>query len=379
MASLPKHILKSALENTTSLGDNPCLPPDEENKFLIALLSNRYEQIKNNVSGNIDSNVLKQDLSDIVVKCKSIEKNNLSSLEKIVVNIVMDLFRLPEDTIEFEVKLVDKVNIDHERLIPEKTDNDFSFEDIDEMNYLTSEIYKRRVLNALITGASLWYVNNIKLYLSDIFDINPDLPSLYKKLMNINDALIFITPDSIKTENTSEGGNVDVYLGSKLSMTKIKAEGVVFPILLFETIKGVMEIAISHGLPTDIQKAQYIISKADFRLAENWDTRVGYPLWERLVDVFESVDCDINEIGVNFILMEIASLKPDNFNTSLQEMLAKTKKGKQIASSIADKIQYNRNKQEFDDYINTKRSEEVPINDDLYFSPGELITDGEEY
>ena len=38
---LPKHILKSAEKNLTSLGDNPCLPPEEETNFIVNILT-RY-------------------------------------------------------------------------------------------------------------------------------------------------------------------------------------------------------------------------------------------------------------------------------------------------------------------------------------------------
>lgn len=49
------------------------------------------------------------------------------------------------------------------------------------MNYLSGEIYKRRMLNALVAGASMYYMNYIGNYIKEIFEINPDLPSLYKK------------------------------------------------------------------------------------------------------------------------------------------------------------------------------------------------------
>ena len=379
MASLPKHILHAAVENKTSIGDNPCLPPEEEEKFLVYLLLNRYEQIKKNLNGKLALTELKNLLSEIVVKVKKIEKDNIQSIEKVCVDVVTDLFKIPEESVDFNVKLVDKVNIDNERLVPEKTSTDFAFDNIDEMNALTSEVYKRRFLNALVAGAALWYANNVQMFIHKIFEIDPDLPSLYKKLIELNDALVFITQDSVNTEETSEGGKVDVYLGGHYHVTKIDAEGVVFPILLFETIKGILDIAIAYGLPEDTQKAQYVISKSDFKLAENWDMRIGYPLWERLRELFLSIERDIDEVGSNFIIMEIASLKPDVFNAAMQEMLAKTKKGKEIAAQIADKIIYKRDKQEFDDYLDNKRNNEIPINDDTYFSPGELITDDEQY
>ena len=42
---LPKHILKSAEKNLTSLGDNPCLPPEEETNFIVNILTRYYDKL----------------------------------------------------------------------------------------------------------------------------------------------------------------------------------------------------------------------------------------------------------------------------------------------------------------------------------------------
>ena len=42
------------------------------------------------------------------------------------------------------------------------------------------------------------------------------------------------------------------------------------------------ELFSCHGLPTDSKKANYIISHADFVVAEGWDLRFGVTLWEQI-------------------------------------------------------------------------------------------------
>lgn len=377
MPTLPKHILNALKNNSTSLGDHPSYPPEEEEKFIIYLLQDTFDELTEK-TGDFDYETLKSELSRILKDCKKIERNNIQPLEELCTKIITDLFRIPSDTIEIESKIVDKVDTSLERLIPEKT-TDFSFDDIDDMNNLTDEIYKRRMLNALITGAAMFYTNYIGNYVRELFDINSDLPSLYKKALDYNNVLLFYEKDKFNDKHSTNGGKVDVTISSKDTYPIIKAEGILFPILLEETIKGLLELAIAHGLPKKIDKAKYVMSKSDFKLAELWDMRLGLSLWKLIVKEMEECGYDMIEVGINFFFMTLAEMECGEFNKTLQEIFARTRKGKEFLSDMAEEILYNRERDEFDDFIQTKNSETVQINDDEYFTPEELITDDLDY
>jgi hypothetical protein len=139
MNSLPKHILKALKENKTSLGEHPSYPPEEEEKFIVNLVTNTFNALSEKV-GDKDYDTLKQELGQILGECKKLESKNREALEELCANIINDLFQIPEDTIEIESKIVDKIDTSSERLIPEKT-TDFSFDNIEDMNNLTDEIY----------------------------------------------------------------------------------------------------------------------------------------------------------------------------------------------------------------------------------------------
>ena len=378
MATLPKHILKALRDNKTSLGEHPSFPPEEEEKFVVNLISKTFEQLteKNDVN---DYETLKEDLGKIIGECKKLERNNIQALEKLCSEIINDMFQIPQDTLKIEANIVDKIDTKAERLVPEKTSDDFSFDDIDDMNNLSDEIYKRRMLNALVTGAAMYYMKVIGEYIKEVFEINSDLPALYKKLIDYNTLLLYLEKDTLDTQKTTDGGRVDVTVSSEQDFPIIKAEALLFPILVEETIRGVLELAVAHGLPQNIEKAKYIISKADFKLAEVWDMRLGFALWKLIESEIEKCDLNIRELGINFFLMELSQMDCQTFNRTLQEIFAKTKKGKEIICDIAEKISYNKNKDDFDDYIKTKNDSMVQINDDEFFEPEELITDDVEY
>lgn len=377
MVELPKHIIKSLRTNRTSLGEHPAFPPEEEEKFIVNLVSDTFNEIVENTDIE-DVTVLENELSTIIGQCRKIEKDNIQALEELSYKIITEMFDIPSDTLKMEGKIVNKIDTSTERLVPEKTEG-FSFDDIEDMNYLSGEIYKRRMLNALVAGASMYYMNYIGNYIKEIFEINPDLPSLYKKMIDYNNLLLYISKDTLNTKETTDGGKVDVTISSKDEYPIIKAEGLLFPILFEETVKGILELAISHGLPNNVEKAKYVIGKADFKIAEVWDMRLGYALWKLIQDEISECGYDILEIGINFFLMELSQMDTEEFNSTLKEIFARTKKGKRNIDEIVQRITYNKDKDEFDDYIKTKNDSTIQINDDEYFTPEELITDNYGY
>ena len=228
MSNLPKHILEALKQNKTSLGEHPSYPPEEEEKFIVNLVTNTFNELSEKV-GFKDYDVMKQELGQILGQCKKLESKNRESLEELCGSIINDLFKIPEDTIQIESKIVDKIDTSSERLIPEKT-TDFSFDDINDMHHLTDEIYKRRLLNALVAGAAIYYTNNIGHYVKQLFEIDSDLPSLYKKALDYNNVLMFYEKDTFNDKHSTNGGKVDVTISSNDTYPIIKSEGLLFPI-----------------------------------------------------------------------------------------------------------------------------------------------------
>lgn len=369
---LPKNILDIIVSNKTSLGDNAALPPEMDDKFLVFLVNEHYEGLLSHFD-SIDIDELRQELSNSMSECKQIERNNKEALEKLCGDLVNELFQIPSDTISIDMKLVDKVDVKQERLVPERVD--YSFEDIDDINSLSAEIYKRRLLNAIIVGASMFYGEMVDSYKKELSHINKRLIYLYKKIMTINDILLFHTKQDIRAKQ-EDGGRVDVYLSDSSMPVRIEAQGIIFPVLLQETIKGILELSISHGLPSDRTKAQYITSKSDFKLAEIWDQRLGLPLWKRINNVVKHNGDNSIELGLNFLLMELSMLPPSKFNPIMQEIFANTTSGQKLIGKLSMHIKYQKEQDDFDDFITNMQSDnEYPINDNDEFSSDELIND----
>ena len=370
---LPKHIINAINKNETSIGDSPALPPEDESKFLLKLINKEYADLTDGVE-NVET--IKDELPMLITMCRKNESNNIPALESLCIEVINRIMPIPQDTIDIQANIVNNIDVKQQRLVPEETIN-FSFDSIDDMKNLTDEIYKRRMLNALISGASVVISEDVEIYLSSLYKINPDLPSLYNKIMKYNDILLYSEKDTLNQNENTEGGNVDVYIQSQENMVTIEAEGIMFPILFCEVIKGLLELAISHGLPEEREKAEYILKKSDFKLAENWDIRIGIPLWKRITAMFERINVNIYDVGVNFFFMQLALKHCYEFNEFLQEIFLGTKNGERLLSDMVTEIMNSKEQDEFNDYMKSKNDAAYQINDNDYFLPDELIVDSE--
>lgn len=375
---LPEFLIKAIENNTTSLGDHPAFPPEEEDTFVGFILQNQYKTVMKHLDDQeISIKEIAKKLNQLVTECQKVEEAHKEALEELCGNLCTEIFNIPDDTIDFEFKLVDECDMSKYRMKPEPTP-DFSFNDIDELRWLTDEIYKRRMVNALITGASVYYGTNIDYYIREVYKINPELIKLYVDIAKYNMILLYNQPDTIKNVERTNSGKVDIFIGEKGERIKIEAEGVIFPVLFEFAIRGFLETAAQRGLPDDDEKCKYILNKADYRLAENWDMRLGIPLWSILMSDIEDCNADLDKIGSNFIIMEISKLPSDTFNTYLQNAFKKTKKGLSMTKELIDTIEYNKEVDNFNNFIRVKNNKYSINDNNEYYSSEELLKEIEQ-
>lgn len=371
---LPDFIQKAIINNTTSLGSHPAFPPDEEESFVAKIIKQQYASVMSVVDDNNQQSIATT-LSRLIKDCVSAEEASKSALEKLCMDICMSIFDIPDDTINIDVHLVTDCDMSKYRMVPSPT-TDFTFDDIEDMKGLSDEIYKRRMVNVLISGAALSYAMNMEYYIQQIYKINPQLPNLYQEIIKYNNALLFNQRDSIRNMERTNSGKVDVNIPNNGERISINAEGVIFPVLLEYTVRGMLEMASLQGLPSDMKRAEYIMSKADYRLAENWDMRLGVPLWNIISDNIKEVGYTVDDIKSNFIIMEISKLNPDIFNEYLQNCFKKTKKGLKMTKELCDTITYNKELDTFNNFIKNQSSK-YAINDNEEYSVDELLAEAD--
>lgn len=337
---LPSFILDAVNEGSTSLGENPAFPSMDGNRVLVKLLASEYIKAHDEVDG-MDVAKAKDLLTKYMTHCTKKEEACKEALEALCIKCVNNVIPIPDDTIKIECKIVGKVDTSAMRSMPEDTD-DYTYDSIEDMGSLSGEVYKRRFLNSLVCGAAYRFGSNISSYVQDLFEIDPELSGLYSRILALNEYLMYA--DNVPAESANCGGKVEVNVGNDDEEVIIKAEGTLFPFLLTETFKGLFELAASHGLPDDKKRAMYVAGKSDFTSAEIWDTRIGTVVWDAIYGQAADVD-------PNFFILELSKMPVDEFNASMQEMIASTKRGKEIIDRIIVEVRDNIDRDEFDQYM----------------------------
>ena len=378
---LHQFLFKMVKTHTTSLGDNSMFPNDDEYPFDYMLLKTRYNEVCDAMEelnlANLNEDELVSELSALVKQCKELEKPVRDSLERICENSINRLFAIPSETINFKCKLVDSIKFKNAIRLRPESDEDikYTFADVHDIEFSKKAIEKRRFINSLIQGASYLYANVMGLYIEDIDKINRELIPLYRKITIINDYLLFTKEEEMTDDKPMQGSYVETHLGNEDERTTITAQGIIFPLLLQETIKGMFELFSAHGLPKDINKAKYVIKKSDFVLAEPWDLRLGVGLWKKIFGRIQ----DTNMIP--YMFTNLIKQPTEEFADSIREILSSTAKGEEIINSLMASAEYDNGYQQFTNRINARNVDRSLIKDS-YFTGAEtngyeIDSDGE--
>ena len=373
---LPNDVKQAIIQNRTSLGNNPAIPDIYEIPYLLRAMKSQFESAKDDLKriGKIDSvddTSLKSALASLINKCKKLEEPHKNELEKICFNYIIDLLSVPEDSVELRLDLVDQVDISGEPILLDPNDgNDGEqFDDVNSAISTRSEIYKRRILLSTCMGAGLYVAENMgDSVVDEIQKICPELLTLYYQILVLNRYLLFTAEEfGMSDEDPLQLGTVEVYLGAEDEKTIIHSQGLIFPILLCETVRGFFELFISHGLPEDINAANEVIRNSDYLKAEPWDMRIGPHIWNM---ISKSVN-DVTFEDMPYLFKRISSLDVDKFNFFMKEILAGTKKGRRLMSKICNKAKRDSEYDKFVDRMTKMKKDNGIITDD-YIHADEL-------
>jgi hypothetical protein len=376
LKAIPQHVLHAIAYDSyfCSLENNSAFPNVYNTPFLVKMSNSYFKEITENLKEigeipNVKSNNLTEALAELIYKCKKIEAPYRPQLETICANIIIDLFDIPEDSIDMELNLVDKIDMKGKNIPTTPVYNDgIEAENIDEIIDFGKEVHKRQILNTLSYGAAMDISSKIDLYCDEISKINPELCVMYKQIMLINNYLLFTEEFAlhITDKDNKQMGIVEVMLGNQDERVKIISQAEIFPVLLCETLKGFFELFASHGLPNDINIAKEIINQTDFIKTNPWDMMFGKPLWSIIINSLD--DIYYNELP--YLFKRISTLKIDKFNELMKEVFAKTNKGKKIMSFI---LQKSKDDMEYDAFVEKMKGKSIKniITDD-FIHPYEL-------
>ena len=341
-----------------SLGKHPAIPEGDENSFEQKIMGERFSEVANRYKrafdvDTIDKNKLMREMMPMVGEVMRLESTHKKELEDLAVKMIREEYDMSEDVVEIIAELTHDISLEGANMNPTPMPVDgMEFDSHDHIENANQEVYKRRFLNAMTQGAAKKCNHMFHMVDDELTNIEPKLPNRYAKMMAAADFMYYVIP---KLENSVNGGVVRVEFPTKDNpKAKIHAQAMVFPVLIHEIVKGVMELLSAHGLPNDKKLAKFVLNKADFVAAEPWDMRIGPALWSKFTDAI-----DVNDFNLkHHIYSDLAKLPAKEFHTNMREILAGTKKGKKIIKDIVDAVRKDIQLDEYDEAMGGHEEED---------------------
>jgi hypothetical protein len=323
--------------------------------------------------------MLFQEMMSKVPGITRIEGRHREELEQLAIDACLEETQVPADWFTIEALLNrSPINISDFRMQatkPKKKEDEespeipsFDVEDLTDEEVMELEIHKRNMINALVQGAAKkgHYIFQKPEIKERLDEIDPQLYPAYLKIMSINDFMYFSMEQMIemmsqtgngvagkvklenKDEDEDEGGE-----GEDEPDTKIVAEGLIFPILCHEIIKGLEESIARHGLPEDPVMSQQVRSYTDVLSNEPMQLRIGPEIVEKLRfalpdEMFDDVNKGLVPWFYSILYKTEAKEFLDIIGNAISEDESKVRKATAKFKEIMKQAQQS--KSEYDDF-----------------------------
>lgn len=251
-----------------------------------------------------------QEMMSKVPAITRIEGRHKEELEQLAIDASLEETQVPADWFEIEALLnrapINTSDFRMKASKPEKKKDDseeleipsFDVEDLTEDELMELEIHKRNMINAIVQGAAKkgHYIFQKPEVKERLDAIDPQLYPAYLGIMAINDFLYFSMEQMIEMMSRTGSGvagkvklvnkeadeDEDEEGGEDRPDTKIVAEGLIFPILCHEIIKGLEESIARHGLPEDPEMSRNVRGVTDVLSNEPMQLRIGPEIVEKI-------------------------------------------------------------------------------------------------
>lgn len=393
--------LERKLASPESLyGSNPAMkkgPADVQR-----LVSQRFQKVADklrqvtgieNLSSQQVQGMVYQEMMAKLPMIMQIESGHKEELEELAKQASMEETEIPEGWVKIIAELGSRIDTSNFQMKPKKDDEDkepkleipsFDVDELTDEEEFELEKHKRNIINAIIQGAAKkgHYVFQKPSIKEKLDEIDPRLYPAYLGIMTINDFMYFTMEQMIEMmsqtgngvagkveldpdDEDEDGGGEE---GDDDSDTVIKAQGMIFPILCHEIIKGIEESKGRHGLPTSDTMRDRVKGAVDILPNEPMQLRIGPEISEKLRhalpdEMFE----DSNKGLINWFHILLYQVPAQEFldivGNAISEDESKVKKAtSRFEEIMREAIQM---KKEFDEYKEDNDSSDFSSSNDF--------------
>ena len=283
------------------------------------LVSQRFQKVADklrqvtgieNLSSKQVQGMVYQEMMAKLPMIMQIESEHKEELEELAKQASMEETEIPEGWVKIIAELGSRIDTSNFQMAPKKEKEDeedkepkleipsFDVSDLTDEEEFELEKHKRNIINAIIQGAAKkgHYVFQKPDIRQRLDEIDPRLYPAYLGIMTINDFMYFTMEQMI--EMMSQTGNG---VAGKVELdpddegdegdggdeegdtdTVIKAQGMIFPILCHEIIKGIEESKGRYGLPASDTMRDRVKGAVDILPNEPMQLRIGPEISEKL-------------------------------------------------------------------------------------------------
>jgi hypothetical protein len=255
-------------------------------------------------------------------KIKTLESSFISELETLAEVIVRDMYGIAEDNkVVFELK-IKKPDIS----LGNSDNNDEDDEYTPPMENFPLEL-KRRIINSISQGGSIRGSYSFFMFKEYLDNIDPELIESYRGLMdNVfgvydDDTALALFLSMVARGGEQKGGESEGYYDENTEQFIVRAEGIVFPILLHEAIKGLYEIVAIEGFTQDTETNKQIIKQVDKLGNEPEDLRYGKFIYDGIVELVNNISTNNDSRVRDYFISEIYKLRDVEFLSFIENMI----------------------------------------------------------
>lgn len=390
--------LERKLGNPESLyAQNPAMKKGAED--VQRLVSQRFQKVADKLRqvtgiGNLNSKqvqgMIYQEMMSKLPRIMSIEARHKDELIQLAIDASLEEGEVPENTYQIEGFLGESIDASNFRYQPDEEEDEeeeddedekmsipsFDVEDLTDEEELELEKHKRNIINAIIQGAAkkghyLFQKPNVKARLDAI---DPSLYPSYLGIMAINDFMYFTMEQMIEMMSQTGQG-----VAGKMSLedaddeggeggdddtpdTKIVAEGMIFPILCHEIIKGLEAVKGRYGQSQNPSIRQKVKGAVDLLSNEPMQLRIGPEIVEKIrLALPDEMFSESNKGLINWFHISLYQLAAQEFLQLMGDVIsADDSKVKRATSRFREIMKEAMQlKGEYDEYVASKEEEEM--------------------
>lgn len=303
----------------------------------------------------------------VLMEIMRAETSHEEELEQLCERMIRNYFKIPENKIQFDFKLVKesiKLNNNQTRQQLQQREEELA----DDVNDMTPERAKRRIINAMTQGHAVdgsYMFRVVETELQDILGVR-DIVEKYSVFVSTMLLGYWQMPKQmIAMASGGEGSGAagKTRIDTSTNPPTVHAEAMIFPFLIHEAIKGVMEFLGKERKPENPEEYQRAKDLEDTIQHEVWDIRLGPAIWRRLTNLFpEAIKNDEEKKKIQYyIYVNVANLPVKEFLLLFKEIM----NGGDVGKTLIGAIYYDLSRKVDNETVTKSESEFRRLMDEL--------------